>query len=241
MNFRIHSLLYFCSGIIFIALGTIGAEYPALLTKILIIPILIWLYLRFVRGEWNLFHRIIVSALVFSWIGDISLQLTFLLEDLFLVGLGSFLIAQLLYMIAFIATKGPSIQLREFYLVLPVALYGVLILWLLWEGLGDMTIPVTIYCTIILAMLAAAINRKGKVNPQSYQLVLFGAILFVLSDSMIAVNRFKQSFELASISIMTSYITAQYLIALGCLRQYKLTLKTNPEKPTLKNPTDEVS
>lgn len=232
MNFRIHSLLYFCTGIIFIALGTIGTVYPALLTKILIIPILIWLYLRFVRGQWNRFHRIIVSALIFSWIGDITLQLTFLREDLFLVGLGSFLIAQLLYMVAFFTTKGPSILFRKSYLVLPPVLYGVLILWLLWDGLGDMTLPVIVYCIVILAMLSAAINRKGKVNPQSYQLVLFGAILFILSDSLIAVNRFKQSFELASISIMTSYITAQYLIVLGCLRQYKLTLK---------NPIHEVS
>jgi len=42
---------------------------------------------------------------------------------------------------------------------------------------------------------------------------------------MIAVNKFKQSFELARVAIMGSYITAQYLIAIGCLRQFNLTLK----------------
>jgi len=42
---------------------------------------------------------------------------------------------------------------------------------------------------------------------------------------MIAINKFTQSFELARIAIMSSYITAQYLIAIGCTRQYNLTLK----------------
>ena len=225
MNFRVHSLLYFGTGIIFITLETIGAFYPGIIIKALIIPILMWLYLRFVRGEWNRFHRIIISALGFSWIGDMTLQLTSFREDFFLVGLGFFLIAQLLYLIAFISTKGSNVIFRKIYLALPVILYGVLILWFLWDGMGDMTMPVSVYCIVILTMLAAAINRKEKVNPQSFQLVLMGAILFLLSDSMIVVNRFRQPFELASVTIMTSYITAQYLIAIGCLRQYNLTLK----------------
>ena len=104
--------------------------------------------------------------------------------------------------------------------------YGVFILWLLWEGLGDMMMPVTAYCGVILTMLLAAINRRGKVNAQSFQLVLFGAMLFVISDSMIAINKFHQPFELARVTIMTSYITAQYLIAIGCVRQFNLSLKS---------------
>jgi uncharacterized membrane protein YhhN len=74
-------------------------------------------------------------------------------------------------------------------------------------------------------MLLAAINREKKVNRQSYLLVFAGAVLFVLSDSLIAINRFTQPFELARIAIMSSYITAQYLIAVGCTRQYNLTYK----------------
>jgi hypothetical protein len=42
---------------------------------------------------------------------------------------------------------------------------------------------------------------------------------------MIAINKFNQPFELARVAIMTSYVTAQYLIAIGCLRQFNLTLK----------------
>ncbi len=225
MNFRVHSLLYFGTGITFIVLETFHVIYPGILIKALIIPVLIWLYLRFTRGENMRFHRIIISALVFSWIGDVTLQLTQFNESFFMVGLGSFLIAQLLYVIAFFSTKGPNVLFfRKIYLVLPPVLFGVFILWLLSEGLGDMKLPVTVYTIVILTMVIAAINRKGKVNPQSYLLVLLGAIIFVISDAMIAINKFTQPFELARVAIMSAYITAQYLIVMGCVRQYDLTL-----------------
>ena len=226
MNFRFHTLLYFAAGITFIALETIGVAWISIAVKSLIIPLLIWLYLRFVRGHWNRFHSMIIIALIFSWIGDITLQLTQFQESFFLVGLGSFLITQLIYMVAFFITPGKNtLFFRKIYLLIPVALYGWGILWLLSAGLGDMKLPVTVYTVVILSMLLAAVNREKKVNRQSFLLVLAGAILFVLSDSMIAINKFSQPFELARIAIMSSYITAQYLIAIGCTRQYNLTLK----------------
>ena len=226
MNFRIHTILYFATGIVFIALETIGVAWISIAVKSLVIPLLIWLYLRFVRGHWNRFHSMIIIALIFSWIGDITLQLTQFQESFFLVGLGSFLITQLIYMVAFFITPGKNtLFFKKSYLLIPVALYGWGILCLLSEGLGDMKLPVTIYTVVILGMLLAAINREKKVNRQSYILVFAGAILFVLSDSMIAINKFSQPFELARIAILSSYFTAQYLIALGCARQFNLTLK----------------
>jgi uncharacterized membrane protein YhhN len=226
MNFRIHTILYFAAGITFIALENVGVTWISIAVKSLIIPLLIWLYLRFIRGHWNRFHSMIIIALIFSWIGDITLQLTQFRESFFLVGLGSFLITQLIYMFAFFMIPGKNILFsRKIYLLVPVALYGWGILCLLSGGLGDMKLPVTIYTVVILGMLLAAVSREKKVNRQSFLLVLAGAILFVLSYSMIAINKFSQPFELARIAIMSSYITAQYLIAIGCTRQYNLTLK----------------
>jgi len=226
MNFRIHTILYFATGIAFIALETIGVAWISIAVKALIIPLLIWLYLRFVRGHWNRFHSMIIIALIFSWIGDITLQLTQFKESFFLIGVGCFLIAQLIYMVTFFTTPGEnSVFFRKIYLVVPVVLYGMGILWLLYDGLGDMKLPVTIYTMVIMTMLLAAINREKKVNKQSFLLVLAGAIIFVVSDSILAINKFAQPFELGRIASMTSYITAQYLIALGCARQFNLTLK----------------
>jgi uncharacterized membrane protein YhhN len=187
---------------------------------------LVWLYLRFISGHGNRFHNLIIMALVFSWLGDISLHLVQSRDFFFLAGLGCFLITQGLYAFAFFTTPGDnSLFFRKIYLVIPVMLYGWGILTLLSDGLGDMRMPATLYALGILTMLLAAINRERKVNRQSFLLVLAGAILFVLSDSIMAVNRFEQPFEMAHMASMISYISAQYLIAIGCTRQFNLSLK----------------
>ena len=92
-------------------------------------------------------------------------------------------------------------------------------------GLGSMKLPVIVYAIVIHGMLAAALNRRLKVNRQSYWLVFSGAALFILSDSMIALNRFSFSFNMARIFIMSTYVLAQYLIAVGCLKQFDPGLK----------------
>lgn len=223
MSFRIHSTLYFATGISFIALETIGATWAGIITKAFIIPLLIWLYASHAKGAMNRFHRMIIIALLFSWGGDLLLQLSQFNETLFLVGVGSFLVTQVIYMVMFFSTKGPNVVFfRKIYLVLPVAGYGVLIIWYLKDVLGDMLVPITIYAIAILTMLFAALNREMKVSRQSYMLVLLGALFFILSDSLIMINRIKIPFDLARVIIMSTYITAQYLIAAGCLKQYNI-------------------
>ena len=92
---------------------------------------------------------------------------------------------------------------------------------LLYNDLGAMRIPVILYAVVILSMLGAAINRLGKVNKSSYYLVLAGAILFLISDSAIAINKFTYKFEFSSIVIMLTYVTGQFLIITGFIRQIR--------------------
>ena len=120
----------------------------------------------------------------------------------------AFIIPMLIWLYAS-HTRGPNvIFFRKVYLILPVAVYGFLILWYIYDGLGDMLIPIVIYAVEILTMLVAALNRQEKVNRQSFILVL--------------INKIKMPFELARIIIMSTYVTAQYLIAAGCLKQYNI-------------------
>jgi len=70
-------------------------------------------------------------------------------------------------------------------------------------------------------MLAGAINRKEKVNLMSYTMVLTGALFFVISDSVIAINKFSHKFESSETIIMSTYIIAQYLIVAGYIFQFK--------------------
>jgi uncharacterized membrane protein YhhN len=66
-------------------------------------------------------------------------------------------------------------------------------------------------------MSMMALNRKGRVAQASYSLVFFGSILFLISDSMIALNKFFMEFALAGFWIMITYISAQYLIMRGLI------------------------
>ena len=68
-----------------------------------------------------------------------------------------------------------------------------------------------------MGMSIFAINRYGKVNDKSFKLILVGAILFTMSDSLLALNKFLQPIPLAGVWIMASYAAAQYYITKGVL------------------------
>jgi uncharacterized membrane protein YhhN len=172
-----------------------------------------------------------MGGLFFSWLGDILLQLGNGKLDLgispgsfFMFGLFAFLLTQVFYLLAFSLPNGKNtiFSTRIYQMVLVIA-YGLLLMWLLYNKLFidefNFRAPVIIFTVIILAMLVTAFNRYGKVNGVSYMLVAIGAILFVASASMIAISKFLEKFDFARILIMTTYIAAQYLIVLGCIKQ----------------------
>ena len=79
-------------------------------------------------------------------------------------------------------------------------------------------IPILAYGLTILTMLLTALNRWKSVEKTSFQWVFIGAILFVLSDSLIAISRFVQPFAMSGIAIMLTYAAGQFLIVEGVLK-----------------------
>lgn len=211
MKTKILTVIYLLAGLIYTALDSHLSFLPGILLKGIIIPLLTIIYL--VNARHNL-KIAILAALIFSWAGDVVLGFSFI------AGLACFLLAHVMYLIAFFRTRGTgSVFFRCFYLLFPVILYGTGLMYLLYNNLDGMRLPVIIYTIVILTMLVAAISRYGKVNRFSFILVLAGAILFVISDSLIALNRFGFPFMFSGIAVMTTYITAQYLIVAGVLKQ----------------------
>ena len=94
-----------------------------------------------------------------------------------------------------------------------------LILNFISSNLGTMRYPVILYMVIIMLMFLAATHRQKEVGKLSYNLILIGAILFVVSDSILALNKFYKPILYPQISIMLTYGLAQLLITLGILRQ----------------------
>lgn len=219
-------LLYFI-----IALIEITGDYTentvlVYATKPLLMPILILWVLKTSHSSTPL-RRIMIASLIGSLFGDTFLMFLPYNENFFLLGLGSFLVAQVLYAILFFKqnkmsqSKGDS---RKYllWLIVFVAFYYMLMNYL-WSNLGEFLIPVLVYGSTICIMGLLAAYRYNKVNTTSYLMVLFGALTFILSDTVIAINQFiyKGNLAFAQVTIMVLYVLAQYLIVKGWLLSTK--------------------
>lgn len=191
------------------------------ITKYLLMPFLI-LHVVFNALKNLKSVLLLLTALVFCWLGDILLMFTGENENNFLFGLAAFLTAHIFYIFTF--RKFRNLEEKSAFkwaYIIPVLIYsGGLMIYLIPQ-LGDMMIPVIAYAIIISMMAIAALVRMGRTTSYSFSFVLYGAILFVISDSIIAVNKFTSPITNAGLFIMVTYIMAQYLIVNGCLLHLK--------------------
>lgn len=161
----------------------------------------------------------LLAGLFFSWIGDVALMYDHLRSFYFIIGLGAFLVAHILYIVSYTrASHEKSPHYRTGWVVVSsilVVLFGAALLYFLTPHLGPLKLPVYLYASILVLMVLVALFRLGKTNSASYWHVLSGAIVFMISDSILAVNKFVAPIYAAGIFIMLTYITAQYLIVKG--------------------------
>ena len=210
--FRIYALVVVCE------LLLIYFQQPEWrwFTKPLLMPLLL---LGFYVGSANRNNKgfyFIVAALILSWAGDVLLQM----KGMFIPGLISFLLAHIFYIVYFIRSNPVKKGLLQYQplLVIPVLLYILLFLWLIFPYLNALKIPVTVYGITIGTMLLASINMRRKTNDKAATFFLIGALLFVVSDSLLAVNLFAYSSMLLGLCVMLTYASAQYLIVRGALQ-----------------------
>lgn len=189
-------------------------------TKPLLMPLLmLGLYIASAKRRGTLFY-LIFFALLLSWAGDVLLQM----KGMFIPGLVSFLLAHVFYIVYFVKTKKDKkgILQQQPLIGIPVLIYILIFLWQLYPFLDALKIPVTVYGITIGTMLLTAINTRRKLSDDAAVLFFIGALLFVVSDSLLAVNLFAKSHFVLSLCVMLTYATAQYLIVKGAL--------TNQEK-----------
>ncbi len=165
--------------------------------------------------------NLLLTALFFSWLGDMFLLFENKNPLFFIFGLASFLTTHILYIIYFlsIGTKAVSLLKKQPLIIVFVVAYGVSLVWLLFPKLGDLKIPVIVYAAVICTMLLCSLHIFYKVNKKAAWLFVTGALLFVLSDSLLAINKFYQPFAYAGVWIMLTYCAAQYNIVTGFIKQ----------------------
>lgn len=156
------------------------------------------------------YHAAIAIGLACSIAGDVFLMLP---GDRFLPGVASFLLAHLAYLVAF--TAGTAFGSPV--LLVPYALLGAVTLAAIWRGLGTMKVPVIVYMAVIVAMAWQAMTRMAMVGTTGAVLAAQGATLFVVSDAVLAVNRFRKPIAGAQAMIHATYYGAQILIAWSVL------------------------
>lgn len=163
------------------------------------------------------YRRWISLGLIFSLVGDVLLAWP---GDLFVFGLGAFLVAHLAYLKAYLSDCR---RLALLSLIIALGVGAVLLGILISNGLGPLLIPVIVYGLAISAMLWRALARLGTDVPKrSALLAAAGAVAFVLSDTVIGINRFVSPFNAAPYIIILSYWLGQWGIAASAF-----TSKTN--------------
>jgi len=163
--------------------------------------------------------KIVLTGLFFSWWGDIFLLLDSAGSLYFIAGLTSFLTTHVLYIFYFLSVKNqaPSLFKKQPIWFLATLVYGVGLVILLLPHLGELKIPVVLYATVICSMLLSSLHIYLKTNRPANKLFVLGATLFVLSDSLLAINKFYQPFPMAGVGIMLTYCLAQYFIVRGSI------------------------
>ncbi len=213
-----------------------GAAQLASLTKPLLMPVLllalIWSTLgrrtsiglalnRATRGRRSSIVALAAAGIVFSWIGDVLLSTPGGLG--FLLGLGSFFVAHLAYFVLFLGplrtrpfrtrpfrTRRASSPLSPLGLLFVPWLVGLLVI--LGPHLGMLFVPVALYGLVLGLAAAAALGTN--------RLTAAGGVLFLLSDTVLALRLFLPGFSLwqADFLIMLLYVLGQGLIVLGAVR-----------------------
>lgn len=186
-------------------------------TKPMLMPALIFLVYQHANGHVTMRILLLGVALLFSWGGDIALMQKD--EMYFLLGLGAFMITHVLYIVIYLKS---SFQRPEFRLMplLPILTFLIFLMAYLLRAVPTHLIaPIAVYGVVITTMASLARLREGLTSNRSFQWVMMGSFLFVVSDSIIAIDKFLSGFQIPypDVLVMTTYIFGQLMIVLGVL------------------------
>jgi uncharacterized membrane protein YhhN len=191
-------------------------ELIQLICKPLLIPVLIT---GFIASTENTdLKKWVLAALTFSWIGDVLLLFQAKHSIFFLLGLASFLLAHIFYIIFFFNIRVKENLRSNPWLLLIVVVYYALLITILSPHLGEMKLPVRIYGIVISFIFLLAMHMLYIKNKTAGNWMMLGALLFVISDSILAIDKFYSAFDHAGILIMLTYGLAQLFLVMGAIK-----------------------
>jgi len=160
------------------------------------------------------YRRWILAGITCSLLGDVLLMLP---QDLFVAGLVAFLCGHLCFIAALLGDS--RFDARPWWLLASLA-YGAANLFLLWDSIAaPLRLPVIVYVAALTSMGGQALGRarmfvqRGDAQAGSARQAAIGALLFMLSDSLLAWNRFHAAIPLSSLWVLSTYYLALWWIA----------------------------
>jgi uncharacterized membrane protein YhhN len=223
MKSKVIRIVFFVNALIHVGAQLLpSGELIQLITKPLIVPLLIAYYFSSTKYR----SSIAVVALFACWAGDVALMFVPVDPVWFMVGLGSFLVGHICYILTYRqfrydATEFELMPVQKIRFSLPIVLAGTGLIVVLYPVLGGLRFPVMIYALTIIIMVMNGLFRYGRTNSASFWLVFGGAILFMISDATLAINKFLMPVSLAGFWIMLTYIGAQWMIVEGLVEHQK--------------------
>ena len=181
--------------------------YPSLITKVL--PIYFLALFPLIPGASARFNVVSIGLLLSS-VGDIALQLG---DDglYFIGGLAFFLMAHVAYIIFFYHS---NLQISSFAIF---CIFAVTLLYILLPNIGsDLKLPVIVYALVIATMGGMSLSRFWLNKGSDYLTSLYGVLgagIFLISDTILALNKFYSPFSGAQTFVMITYYIGQTLIA----------------------------
>jgi uncharacterized membrane protein YhhN len=157
----------------------------------------------------------LMAALALSCLGDVLLMG----EGMFVFGLTAFLLAHLSYIQLF-RKDAPWLHSRR-ALAVCISVAAVVFVGLDQNGLpSELRVPVAAYVLVIAAMAAQAWGRAKHLGSAASLWVALGSSVFMLSDTLLALDKFVSPLPYAGLWVLASYYVAQGLIVRGVLRTF---------------------
>lgn len=153
--------------------------------------------------------KLLFISLVFCAAADIALELAD--GKYFVAGLGLFLIAHIFFIITF--SRDFKFQKAKIPVIILLVVYSLMMAFVMTPSLKEMAIPVYVYMTALTLVGIFAALRAVKND-----FTLYGAIAFIVSDSVLAINKFMMPLPAADYIIMITYYLSLFLIVFGFLR-----------------------
>jgi uncharacterized membrane protein YhhN len=192
-------------------------------TGVKIIPAGLAIIFVLVNQHESVFLSLFLSlGLLFCLLGDAGM------EKGLIPGLPLFLVAQILLIVTFVGeslTIGISTEAFIITGLVTIAVAGYDVFFIRYletseEGLGEFRIPVIIYCVFLSGMFLSTLLLWTSSNTQEFGLVVLGGLLFVISDSIIAIREFHHPITNNIIKVMSTYYSAIFLLSLSSIMQF---------------------